>query len=141
MNKAYSLLAIRPRSENELRVKLVEKFDPKVVDNCIDKLKNYKYINDADFANKWVTERSKSRGRRALKYKLIKKGIESNTIEDALSIINGEYEFDNALKLIKDKKRFQSITKDEAYKKIGSFLSGRGYSYDTIKKIIEKIYK
>lgn len=140
-DKAYSLLATRQRSEKEIRDKLLEKFNENNVEACIKKLKEYKYIDDTDFANRWVSERSVKKGKRALKIELKKKGIAEKIIEEALLNVNEDTELQSAILLVSSKKKYQNLSKDEAYKKIGSFLSRRGYSYSTIKEVIKKLAK
>ena len=48
MNRAVKLLAAKPRSVRELRERLLEKLwtDEAIVDAVIEKLKEYKYLDD-----------------------------------------------------------------------------------------------
>ena len=48
MNRAVKLLAAKPRSVRELRDRLLEKLwtNEEIVDAVIDKLKDYKYVDD-----------------------------------------------------------------------------------------------
>ena len=52
MNRAVKLLAAKPRSIRELRERLLEKAwtNAEIVDAVIDKLKEYKYLDDQQFA-------------------------------------------------------------------------------------------
>src|SRR5438477_6993129 len=52
MNRAVRLLAAKPRSVNELRERLLEKLwtNDAVVDQVIEKLKGYKYLDDEQYA-------------------------------------------------------------------------------------------
>lgn len=139
LDKAYRFLSFRPRSEAEIQIKLSEKFPEKTVRQAIDYLKKLNYLNDAEFCNFWIENRASGRGRRALYFELQKKGIKKEIIENSLKKIDKEAELESALLLVKSKRKYEGLSPDEAYKKIGGFLSRRGYSYETIKKVIKMI--
>lgn len=139
LEKAYRFLSFRPRSEKEIREKLLEKFDEKTVEEAIKKLKEYNLINDLEFSRMWVNSRSGGRSARALGFELKKKGIEKSVIESAVESVTKEVELENALRLVESKSKYRGLEKNEAYKKIGGFLARRGYSYEIIKKVLEKI--
>lgn len=139
LDKAYRFLSYRPRSEKEITEKLLERYDEKTVKKAVKKLKEYKYISDRDFAKSWVASRLLGRSKKALRIELVKKGVNKEIIEESLSDIDSETEYKNALNLVKSKRKYQNLTRDEAYKKVGGFLSRRGYSYDVIKKVINEI--
>src|SRR5476651_1111581 len=52
MNRAVKLLAAKPRSVRELRERLLEKLwtNENIVDDVIEKLKEYKYLDDEQYA-------------------------------------------------------------------------------------------
>jgi len=138
--KAYRFLSYRPRSEKEMRDKLLEKFDQDNVDEAIEKLKKYSYIDDAEFARAWVCSRESGRSAKAISFELKRKGIAPEIIEEATSGLNSEKELSLALDIVNSKSKYQGLTKPDAYKKVGGFLSRRGYSYEIIKKVIEELY-
>lgn len=139
--RAYRFLSFRPHSRFELEKKLLDKHDEKIVNQTLKKLEEYHYLDDLEFAKIWVSERGSSRGKRALTFELAKKGVSKEICEEVLSDINEEKEEETALRLIQKKPKYRNIKKNEAYSKIGGFLSRRGFSYDTIKKIIKRIYE
>jgi regulatory protein len=140
LDKAYNFLSYRPRSEKEMRDKLLEKFEEETVDMAIIKLKDYNFINDMDFARMWVSSRGGSRSARALSFELKKKGVSKEVIEEAVSDIDKEKEFENALDIVRSKSKYHGLEKNEAYQKVGGFLARRGYNYDIIKRVITEIY-
>jgi len=143
-NKALDLLDYRPRSEKEIKDKLKEKnFEGKIIEETIKKLLNLNLINDSEFAKMWVEDRKKLKpiGKKVLYLELIKKGIKKEIIEEFLEKITEEDELKTALNLVKGKRKFQSLPYEEAYKKVGSFLSRRGFPYQTVKEVIDKLYK
>lgn len=130
LNAAINFLSFRPRSEWEVRFFLKRKKDPAGrrddVDNIINKLKEIDQINDEKFAAWWVEQRNtfRPKGQRAINAELARKGVKIK--------IRLENEVDLALKLIK-KKAF--LDKQKIYQ----YLLSRGFSYDTIETVIEKL--
>lgn len=139
LSKAYRFLSYRPRSEKEMRDKLLEKFDPQTVDRAISRLEEFSYVNDSDFARMWVNSRGNGRSNRAIAYELKKKGVAPETIEESLAGIGRSEEFRAALELVQSRSKYRDLSKEEAFKKVGGFLSRRGYSYEIIKKVIEEL--
>lgn len=140
-------VSFRPRSELEIHTFLTAKikkwdvFAPDVVEKVIERLRELSYVNDAAFAQWWIDQRSSFRpkGSRALMYELQKKGVSKNTIE---SCLKSEDELTPAKKVIQKKLAVWSKLPDiEQKNKMYSFLSSRGFSSDTIHKIIDSIVK
>lgn len=141
MDKAFRFLSFRMRSEKEMRDKLAEKFDEATVKKAIKRLKELKFIDDVVFAKSWVESRRIGRGKKALAFELGRKGIAKNIIDDAIADLSQDDEFELALELVKKKSKYKNLDRNEAYQKVGGFLSRRGYSYDVIKKVIQEITK
>ena len=151
-NKALKFLSYRPRSEKEVRNKLKIKSEKlkiedstAIIDRVIQKLKEYKFLDDVEFAKKWIESRLRFRPRslRLIKIELKRKGIDPETID---KMINDEglmiNDLENAKKLIQKKlERFKSSSKEEIYQKLGRFLASKGFDWDTIKKSIDEVLK
>ena len=159
-NSALRFLSYRPRSEKEIRDKLAattsnaaDAETQKVIDRVIQKLKEYKFVDDVEFAKKWLESRSrfKPQSLRFTKIELKRKGIDSELVDRIIH--NSEFTIQNDLeqskKLIEKKMtRFRNplrseaskfgMTKQEIYQKLGRFLAGKGFDWDTIKKSIDK---
>ncbi len=140
LSKAYHFLSFRMRSEKEMFDKLSEKYNEFTVNKSIEKLKEYNYINDIDFARVWVRSRKSEKSINALKFELKRKGVKPQDIEIVIYDLDSDSELTAAIELINTRKKFQNLDKNEAYKKIGGFLSRRGYSYDIIKKVIDNLF-
>jgi regulatory protein len=139
LDKAYRFLSYRPRSEKEMRDKLLEKFPTAMVEEAIKRLKKFNLVNDTEFARAWINSRSTGRGSRALSFELQRKGVAKGIIEEALTDLDQDQEYQAAVAQVQKKSKYQNLSKDEAYKKIAPFLSRRGYSYEVIKKVIEEV--
>lgn len=142
-NKLYErvlrFLSYRPRSEKEVRDYLQykrlkkdnTKGSKKIIDEIIGKLKKQGLIDDQDFAEWWLGQRSRfrPRGKIALKIELKQKGISQEIIE---KIINQKVnELALAKKAIKKKVKGKQ--------KISQYLASRGFSWETIRRLLAEI--
>ena len=140
-NKAYKYLSYRQRTCMEMEMYLKSKdYNSHTVENAISQLLKEGYLDDYKFAETFSLEKSslKGYGPYRIKYELGNKGIESNVIESILSIYEEDTEELTRLVLSKYK-NIMNEDKDVIYRKVGGFLQRKGHSYDTIKKIINKI--
>jgi len=133
-NSAINFLSYRPRSEWEIRFKFRTE-NPQMLDKVIEKLKQINQINDSDFVNWFVDQRNtfRPKGKRALKYELLKKGVDRKLIDQ---IEDKSSEVELALKAVSKKTRLLS-SRD----KLQRFLLSRGFEFDTVKEVVEKLLK
>lgn len=89
MNRAVRLLAAKPRSVAELRERLLEKnwTNSEIVGRVLEKLKEYKYLDDAQFARDAALSklRQKPQGKRALQYAMSRKKVDRETADAAVN--------------------------------------------------------
>lgn len=137
LDKAFLLLAIRMQTEHELWEKLGKKSEKSDIFKVITRLKELGYVDDEKFAKLWVESRSSSRGPGLLRTELIKKGVKKSIIDEALSTFDKETQYLAAKQAIHTKDK-PNMPEDQRFKKLGSFLARRGFSYDTIKKVLKK---
>lgn len=147
---AYKFLSYRPRTQKEVEEKLKLKgFPDDVVSKVINDIKRYGFINDLEYTKNFILNkmRSKTLGKIALKQILLSKGILNETIDQVLAerenLID---EFEMALELaekklnqIKSSKR-KKMNKNEQKRKIYEFLTRRGFTWDTINRVINTIF-
>lgn len=144
--RALRFLAKRPRSEKEIIDNLKKKnASDKQITLIITELREYKFLNDEDFAKWWIEQRKilKPIGWRVLELELKQKGIAKEIIEELrfkMQDSRKETELETAMKLAEKRfKRLQGASKDEVYRKIGGFLARRGFAMDTIKAVIDQL--
>lgn len=137
LDKAFLLLSIRMQTEHELWEKLGKKSLRKDIGRTIARLKELGYVDDAKFAKLWVESRSNSRGSQVLRTELIKRGIKREVIDEALSTLDPDKQLEAARDIVRSKDK-PEFSKDERFKKLGGLLARRGFSYDIIKKALEK---
>src|SRR5581483_7881827 len=145
--KALKFLSFRPRSEKEIRDNLKKKKAPdSTVDLIIKKLRDQKFLNDKEFTKWWIEQRTivKPTRVRIIRIELQRKGIDKEmmqeVLEDSSDIVHNE--LDMARNLVARKfKKYKGMERQEVYRKLGGFLSRRGFDYDTIKKAIDEILR
>lgn len=143
---AVRYLSYRPRSVKEmqdyLKKKQVSSEHSKAV---VTKLIEQKFLNDAEFAASWVRTRVllKPLSQRVLQMELQQKGVSEDIITAVLSQqedASGN-DFEMARLLVqKRKKKYEGLSRQERYQKLGGFLGRRGFSYDVIKRVIDEVF-
>ncbi len=107
----------------------------------IDKLKEYKFLNDEEFAKIWIETRNsiKPKPWRIIKYELRQKGISREIIESFEPEPQAQEENDlKAAVRIAEKRisRYKGLTKQEIFQKLGRYLVSKGFDYETVKKVL-----
>jgi len=151
-NLALRFLSYRPRSEKEVRDRLELKIKNQkskikdadlIIDKIIKKLKEYNFINDEEFAEKWIGSRLrfKPRSLRLIKLELKNKGIGAEIIEK-LVVSRGSQvvdDLENAKRLVEQKMGRSRNKFGMTREKLGRFLASKGFDWDTIKKAVDPV--
>ena len=141
--RALVLLGYRPRSESEVRQRLVRaRFEPELIDRVVDKLRSECYLDDKEFARFWTENRTNfnPRGGRLISLELRQKGVERAAIEEALE--EGLDEEAAAFAAARKKLRQVSgLEYREFRKRLGDFLARRGFNYDTSKTVVNRLWQ
>ncbi len=147
LNRALNFISFRPRSEKEivnylrqsgrkLKYENTEILAPRV----LEKLADLNLINDQQFADWWVDQRRSGRtpfGARRIKSELLAKGLSSPIIEKALAV-GGVDEFSLAEAAAEKKAAVYAKLDNRTYRlKMSQFLARRGFSWETIKRIVD----
>ena len=142
MERAGRMLALRPRTEREMRDRLKEaEFPVEVVEDTIGRLYELELLNDEDFALDWIEERGgrKGLGPRALVAELQRKGIDRSAAEAALAR-SGLDETASATaqaeKLVHKVMRFP--LRDQA-SKLQQMLMRRGFSWEATEAAVKAV--
>ena len=145
MNRAVKLLAAKPRSVGELRERLLEKpwTNEAIVDGVIEKLKEYKYLDDEQFARDLAVSklRQKPQGKRRLQQAMSQKKLERETVEHAVASAFEKLP-ENELIDAAIEKRLRLKGKPETRedtKKFFDHLLRLGFDYDLIRTKLDQI--
>ncbi|HEX6977022.1 MAG TPA: RecX family transcriptional regulator [Patescibacteria group bacterium] len=144
LDKLLNFATFRLRSIHEVRVWLRRKKIPEDMhEDLFNTLKRLELINDEKFAKWWIDQRMSFRpkGKKALKFELLKKGIDRKIIDAAF----GEVVIDEksiALELLKKRKsKWEKLEEMEAKQKMYSYLGARGFDWELIKNAVDEYLK
>ncbi len=131
--RAVTYLSAVPRARKEIARHLHDKgYDREVIDETLEKLEAYRYIDDRLYAQTYIKSKTKKYGNFRIAQELAKKGVSREIIDELLSD-SGESEIDGvALKYVKS---HRSCDKQ----KLKRFLAGRGFSWDSISAAIGRL--
>ena len=141
LRQAYLFLSYRARSEDEIRNNLRKHDYPEaVIEETIERLQRNGFANDKQFARAWVENRNtfRPRGRRALAMELRQKGIDDEIIHSTLEGLDEEslaYEAG-----LKKASRLRGLEWSDFRKKLGDFLSRRGFSYSVTNSTVQRLW-
>ncbi len=140
-DKILKFAALRPRSEKEYRFWLKKhKVHKSLHQELFDRLKRLDFLNDKKFTVWWIEQRQQFRpkSKRILDQELRIKGIDKEIVDEVL----GEEEVDEAFaarQILKKKKyMWKNLEGFKKRVKMSNFLARNGYSWDTIRKVVNE---
>lgn len=136
--QALGLLSRRPRSEEEIRRRFERNSVPgEIQDKVVSRLREAKHLDDLDFAKVWVENRLEFRPRSAwaIRSELRKKGVASETIDEALRDFDDEAVVFQAAAV--GARKYRNLDWKLFRKRLGAYLARRGFQYHLISPAIE----
>jgi regulatory protein len=141
--RALKFLSYRMRSTQEVQRNLQENGVPEeVISNVLERLQRNGLVDDARFAQAWIENRSeyRPRSRRALTMELRQKGISEEVIEEIFDQTHGEDEDLAYQAACKQVRKLKDLEWPEFRRKLGGFLARRGFSYDIIAPVVDRVW-
>ena len=136
LDKALGFIARSKKTEKQIEEYLADKgYLPATIDYAKNKLKEYNFVSDSDYAEDYVGTYSRNKGKRLLKLELLHKGVSEKDMETALDNLNDESE--NAARVAGKYMRGKDRTRENAAK-CYRYLVSKGFDYDTAKTVSEK---
>ena len=141
MEKAIALLAMRPRTQQEIADALRKNAYPeRTIARVMARLDEAGYINDSDFAEQWAASRTnKGMGSRRIRMELRRKGVGSEAIDEALSAIDEDDLLSGALKAARKAASGKDLFDPKDRQKILAALARRGYGYTEAKQALDML--
>ncbi|RUR04923.1 regulatory protein RecX [Legionella sp. km772] len=144
LSVAIKLMAERSTSENDLKQRLEKEFADEphldvLINETIMRLRELHLINDSRLAES-LAQRYSHKGNRFIQQILRQKGFSEEIITSVLK----EVEDEGSRALAEAKKKLGRATKksaDETKRGLVCFLSGRGFSFETINSVIEELHE
>lgn len=133
------LLKASDKTEQELRQKLKEGYYPQeAIDYAIGFLKEYKYIDDERYGERYVEFHSERKSRRQIQYELQKKGLDKEVISDILE----EHPIDEEAQILayleKKRKNISELDQKER-SKIMAALGRKGFSFEVVNRVLGSV--
>ena len=145
MNRAVKLLAAKPRSVRELRERLLEKLwtNDEIVGAIIEKLKDYKYLDDEQYARDLAVSklRQKPQGKRRLQQTMSQKKLDKETVEAAIADAFEKLPEDDLIDLAIGKRlrlKGKPETREDT-KKFYDHLLRQGFGFDLIREKMSSV--
>ncbi len=141
LQQALLFLSYRARSEKEIRQNLKKhEYSEDAVEFALTRLRENRLANDNEFAQAWVENRStfRPRSRRALTLELRQKGVDEETVKEAVANVDEE-----ALAYESARKRAPRLTGlewGEFRKKLSEYLARRGFPYPVVTSVVTRIW-
>ena len=148
--RGMNLLKTMDRTEADVRRKLLEGGYPEeAADDAIEYLRSYKYLDDMRYAGEYIRFKSSSMSRKQITMKLLEKGVDAGTVEEAFSGYeeeSGEDIEETERELIRKliMKRCPNGVSQLEYtdrQKLYSYLYGKGFPISAIESVYKEIAK
>lgn len=137
--RAMHLLEDMDRTECQLRQKLgTGEYPEDITDMAVEYVKSFGYLNDLEYARRFVESRKQSKSRKEIYALLAGRGLEGALIEQVLEEAYDSQDARRAIRRILDKKRYCPETATEKEKqKIYASLARKGFRYEDIRHVIQ----
>lgn len=136
-DKAIKYLSVRMRTKQEIRKFLSGKdYLDIVIDSVLEKLDEYKYVNDNKFVEAYVSTYKARSGKNKLRQELKGFGADEQAIDAALNELGSQTQdcFNIAEKYLRVRDK-GSVDKN----KLAKHLYSKGFMWDTIKEVVSKL--
>jgi len=142
LNVAARYLSYRPRSEFELRKRLLQRgFDGNSIEAVLTKLKEQGLVDDMAFAQFWRDNRESfnPRSQWLTKSELRQKGVASDITDQVVDAIDDE---DSAYRAAQSKVRNLPQSDYQLFqRRLGEYLKRRGFGYRVINHTVERLWQ
>lgn len=144
--RAMNLLLKSDMTEMKLRQKLVDgKYPMDIVDEAIEYVKSYKYIDDRRYAKSFIAFQSQTNSRNVVMRKLIEKGIDKSIVIEELEEFYDNDELNAGLedelieRLIRKKCKDLDSLDYESKQKLMASIMRKGFSFGSVEKVLNRL--
>lgn len=138
LEKAFVFITATSKTEKQIKDYLYKKgYLPAVVHYVLDKMRDYKYVDDLDYAQTYVENVGARKGKRLIQTTLFKKGVSKEDIASAMETLSDEDQESAAKEILNKYMRSKECTR-ENFAKAFRYLMGKGFDYETARKALNK---
>ncbi len=135
---AFALLERSDRTEQQLRQKLLGKgCMPDEVEETIAFLKEYHYIDDMDYASRYIRSYSSQKSVLQIGTALAQRGVDKDLIVEALA--EGAVDEEGQIRRLLLKRGYCPGERMEAgaYRRMAGALARKGFRYETVRRVMD----
>lgn len=137
-DKAVNLLAFKDRTTYEIRQKLSERgYSSNDIQDAVEKLTYYGYLNDKNYTISYIRDNTSKKGKRLIDNELIQKGIDKSVLADSYELVDVD-ELSTVEEIYVRRYASSDISDDKGYRRVVGYFLRRGFTYDTVKKVLNK---
>lgn len=124
------------RSTGQLRNKVISLgYSQETAEALVEWAVKYRFVDDCRFCELYAA--SKNMGKLRLRIELLKRGVTENAVEDYLSGISDESDFEEIVASVR--KKYSRIPhRDTALRRAAGWLGRRGYSGEFIHRVLRE---
>ena len=133
LNKALTHLSATRKTEKQIRTFLEGKgYLSAVSDYVVEKLREYRFLDDGEYAEAYVEYAAKRKGGRLIRMELRGKGVADEDIDAALQTLDTQAETVAATEILQKYMRGK-VSDTQTLQKAYRYLMGKGFDYETAK--------
>ena len=135
--KAINYVSNNYKTKKQVKDYLYKKgYNQNTIAHVIDKMEEYKYLDDESYAKQYILTYSKKYGKLRLVAGLKSKGISDKIIDN---LFDGEVEIESSIESVASKYLKNKIVDEKTYIKLSRFLYSRGFQFDEINSYLNKL--
>ena len=138
-DKALTHLSATQKTEKQIRDFLSGKgYLPAVADFVVEKMRGYNFLNDGEYAERYVEFTGKKKGARLIRMELKSKGVSDDEIDGALDGLDEDTQVQTAKSLLQ--KYMRGKTEDrETLQKAFRYLLSKGFEFEVVKSALSSL--
>ena len=140
LSKALTFVSLTQKTKKQVRDHLTKKgYLPIVVDYVLEKMSDYKFLDDESYAASYCESAAKKKGKKLIKMELRAKGVADEDMQSALLEVDEESQRQVAFTILQKYMRGKTADKETLQKAFRHLLS-KGFDYETAKSALSAIF-
>ena len=119
-----------------------KEFQPEIIDYVVDKMLEYRYIDDMEYIRAYFNTYSNKFGISRLQYNLRSKGVSQKLIDEYIDGLEKKVDtLSTCIALLKKKAKNMDLNDIKNRQKVSRFLASRGFEFDDINHAMMEVTK
>ncbi|MBR3842412.1 MAG: RecX family transcriptional regulator [Christensenellaceae bacterium] len=141
LEKAANYLGYGMKTTKQVKDKLKEKgADEESIDYAIEKLSEYRYIDDSEYARLYAEQNSKKYGVKMIENKLRQKGVSANIAKEAAKSVSDSQEEAAKALLEKLNRKYAGLDERKKKQKMYEALMRKGFEWGKVSHLLKVDY-